>query len=78
MDFDDFINGRPMRLPILGQLNSELVLDQQLSSNGTSDSSEEFDIAYIIDNKPKVKEVRKFFRNEMSFIRSEEEKMFDV
>lgn len=75
--FDKFIMGMPINEVLL--LNSANLAnstnEQHLES--ISSSEEEITLEYIIAEKPKVKIVREFFRENLAAIKSEEAELFE-
>lgn len=57
-------------------MNAFEYMFQQKNNLLSSDSEDEFSVEHIIDNKPRTKDVREFFRANLAGIRSEEEKLF--
>ena len=70
MNFSDFINGgKPSQRPNTRSLPMD---------NIASSESEDLDaIEVIINEKPKVKLVREFFRSQLAEMKSPEERMFN-
>lgn len=52
-------------------------LEEETESESETEDSEAITLQYIITNKPPIKEVREFFRENLAGIKSDEAKLFE-
>lgn len=77
----NFGYGAPKNTPIIqpSKAESKILENEEVTINDVIVDDEEIvDLQYIVKNKPKTKIVREFMKYNLSLIKSEEDKIFEV